>query len=52
MGEFVYGSAECSDGLVIFPDGSYYRGAFIDNQFQGQGKFVSAINETTYEGHW
>jgi hypothetical protein len=51
-GEFVYGSAECSDGLVVFPDGSYYRGAFIDSKFQGQGKFVSAVNETTYEGHW
>lgn len=37
---------------MVFPDGSYYRGALIDNQFQGQGRFVSAVNETTYEGHW
>ena len=52
LGEFVYGTAECSDGLVVFPDGSYYRGAFIDNQFHGTGRFVSAFNETTYEGRW
>lgn len=52
LGEFSYGSAECSDGLVIFPDGSYYRGGFIDNHFQGQGRFESSFNETIYEGSW
>ena len=52
LGEFVYGTAECSDGLVVFPDGSHYRGAFVDNQFHGTGRFVSAFNETAYEGRW
>lgn len=52
LGEFVYGTAECSDGLVVFPDGSHYRGAFVDNQFHGTGRFVSAFNETAYEGQW
>lgn len=39
-GHFVDGAAESSDGLYIYPDGSYYKGNVSKNKANGKGKFV------------
>lgn len=38
--------------MFVFPDGSYYRGSFKNNKFNGAGKYVYKYNNTTYEGNW
>lgn len=35
VGKFKSGSADCDNGLLVFPDGSYYKGAFRENKLEG-----------------
>lgn len=57
-GYFNSGVAECEDGLMVFPDGSTYRGQFKNNAFNGYGIFTHRIQKadkegrTTYAGEW
>ena len=52
--------AECKDGLLIFPDGSYYRGGFKENSFNGKGVLRheefngDSVPELkfSYDGNW
>ncbi len=37
-GEFDQGLATGIDGLLVYPDGSYYRGEFSQNSFNGKGR--------------
>lgn len=34
------------------PDGSFYRGNFDNNAFEGEGKFVYRTNGMVYNGAW
>lgn len=50
-GYFNQGEVESKDCILVFPDGSYYRGEMKDSQFDGFGKFYSASG-THYSGEW
>lgn len=49
QGKFEKGKAN-GKGLHIYPDGSYYEGEFVDDKFEGKGKFVYKLNGMTYKG--
>lgn len=51
-GGFKDGQAECRDGLLIFPDGSYYRGEVSNSKLEGRGEFFYALNGLRYVGGW
>ena len=38
-------------GTLRLPDGAYYEGAFVDDNFHGHSRFVSA-NGDMYDGQW
>lgn len=37
-------------GVIKYPNGEYYEGEFVNDEFEGKGRFVSS--EMTYEGYW
>ena len=39
-------------GKLIFGDGSYYQGDFVDNEITGQGTRYFATSRNTYTGHF
>ncbi|CAF0743087.1 unnamed protein product [Adineta steineri] len=39
-------------GKLLFGDGSYYQGEFVDNEITGQGTRYFATSRNTYTGHF
>jgi len=39
-------------GKLLFGDGSYYQGDFVDNEIIGQGTRYFATSGNTYTGHF
>lgn len=37
-------------GIIKYPNGEFYEGEFVDDEFEGKGKFVS--EQMTYDGCW
>ena len=50
-GYFCEGEASFRNGLLVFSDGSYYRGGVELLSLEGNGRFVSASG-MTYQGGW
>ena len=51
-GSFEGGLANCEEGILVYADGSFYRGSFKDNTFSGRGIFIYKRNSTKYYGDW
>lgn len=52
-GKFENGSVNCSNGLFIYMDGSYYQGGIKGNKANGRGKIVYKTDQTLiYDGEW
>jgi hypothetical protein len=52
QGYFKNGVADCSDGIFIYPDGTFYRGNIRDSSANGYGMLVFKNGEMIYTGDW
>ena len=52
QGTFNNGIAMCSDGIFIYPDGTFYRGQIKDSSANGTGILVYRNGEMVYNGTW
>lgn len=52
QGSFDCGMAMCSDGIFIYPDGTFYRGQIKDSSANGTGILVYRSGEMVYNGTW
>jgi hypothetical protein len=49
-GIFKKGEAECKSGLLVYSDGSFYKGEIKNSVLSGQGLFVSKNELVKYKG--